>query len=201
MFSRNETFPVHCRPLQGPPASGVFFMISNSDSEKGWVFFVLKQESGGGCTRFNLFNVLVALYLYFHLCILLCQHEVVSPLGNPGLLGASMCLWYCICKYMFVALYLWLCICVFVFVYLSLAARGGESFGKSRITRGLRREENSDQLYNNLQMRAFAQPLSLHRWNLDPWLSFATLISTSSTSISIKIIQQPFTQPLSSCVA
>ena len=115
MFSRNETFPVHCRPLQAPPASGVFFMISNSDSEKGWVFFLLKQESGGGCTRFNLFNVLVALYLYFHLCILLCQHEVVSPLGNPGLLGASMCLWYCICKYMFVALYLWLCICVFVF--------------------------------------------------------------------------------------
>ena len=147
----------HCR---GPPASGVF-MISNSDSEKGWVFS--KTRIGRGLHKVGSpFNLFVALYLYLHLCILLCQHEVVSPLGNPGLLGASMCLWYCICKYM--------CICVFIFVYLSLAARGGESFGKSRITRGLRKEENSDQLYNNLQMRAFAQHPSLHRSILNPLL-------------------------------
>ena len=66
----------------------------------------------------------------------------------------------CVCDTAFANTCLLLCICDSVFVYLSLAARGGESFGKSRITRGLRREENSDQLYNNLQMRAFAQPLS-----------------------------------------
>ena len=51
---------------------------------------------------------------------------------------------------------------------------------------------------NNLQTRTFAQPLSLHRWNLDPWLSFATLISTSSASISIKIIQQPANESICS---
>ena len=64
--------------------------------------------------------------------------------------------------HVFVILHLQIHVCGSVFVYLSLAARGGESFGKSRITQGLRKEENSDQLYNNLQMRAFAQHPSLH---------------------------------------
>ena len=85
---KKRDFSVHCRPLQGATrlsASGVF-MISNSDSEKGWFFS--ETKIGRGLQKvgspFNLCYLFVALYLYLHFCILLCQHEVVSPLGNPG---------------------------------------------------------------------------------------------------------------------
>ena len=100
-------------------------------------------------------------------------------------------------------------------MYLSLAARGGESFGKSRITRGLRKEENSDQLYNNLQMRAFAQHPSLHRSILNPLLyvlrtifaialyiknkkTIKTTTKISTASNSIKSIQQPANESICS---
>ena len=137
MFSRNETFPVHCRPLQGPPASGVFFINSNSDSEKGWVFLFwnknregaaqgliclmclwlciciyicvfcfastrwwvlweIRDYSGTPCvcdTAFAntclLICICCSVFVTLYLCICLWQHEVASPLGNPGLLGAS----------------------------------------------------------------------------------------------------------------
>ena len=117
--------------------------------------------------------------------------------------------------HVFVILHLQIHVCGSVFVYLSLAARGGESFGKSRITQGLRKEENSDQLYNNLQMRAFAQHPSLHWSILDPWLYVQRTISAialyiknkkndknnnkiSTASKSIKSIQQPANESICS---
>ena len=96
----------HCR---GPPASGVF-MISNSDSEKGWVVF-LKQKSGGGSTRWGV--LLICLWLC--ICICICVFcfastrwwvlwEIRDYLGPP-----------CVCDTAFANTCLWLCICVFVF--------------------------------------------------------------------------------------